>query len=67
MKDIKHFNKAAENAMIEFREEGKHMGYIYIDPEYSAEFSKKHDYRPQRVCYYYSNDVELMFVGRTLS
>ena len=65
MKDLKFYTKAAENAMIEFREEGKNCGYIYIDMEFGAEFSRKHDYRPQRVCYYYSDDVPLRFIGRT--
>jgi len=68
MKDLKYYYQSAQKFMLELiSEEKKTQGYIYIDSEFGAEFSRKHDYRPQRVCYYYAPDVELMLVGRTLA
>ena len=66
MKDLKYYEESAQIAMSEFIKLGRLTGYIYVDQDLCYEFSTKHDYRPQRVCYYYAPEVSLRFVGKTM-
>ena len=54
MKDIKFFEQAAKEAVIELNSEGVTHGYLCINTDYTYIYSKKNDLcRPQVVRYYF--------------